>query len=326
MAQFRIPATPSWDCDQPIEIADFWEILALQATSHSASLANVRAAIAQHAEVDAEADTEDDIAEENRLDFAIREIQERVAICGAAQYPFKLANESDRVLESKPHANNKGFWLYCFLLLATRMNMKERQILGGVNAPLLFEEICEVALRNLNGAKADVHRFGTSAGGQNFTQRLQEFFQKFDEYPLRTDRDIPKNGGDDGLDLALWNKFSWQSETRWRPEARSPRGKLIVLAQCKTGTSWDEADFNRLQPETFFDKWMKRQPRGQTNRAFMSACRVEAQELEDYQQDCVFFDRCRIVDYAAEVVPDDVFNRVRTWTEAAYACPDFAGT
>lgn len=325
MAQFRIPATPSWDCDQPIEIADFWELLALRATSHSAGLANVRAAIAQHAEVDADADAEDDIAEENRLDFAIREIQERAAICGEAHYPFNLAAASDRVLEFKSLADNKGFWLYCFLLLTTRMNMKERQILAGVNAPLLFEEICEVALKCLGGARAQVHRFGTSAGGVNFAERLKEFFQKFDEYPLRTDREIPKNGGDDGLDLAFWNKFSWQSATRWRPEAGSPRGKLIVLAQCKTGTSWDDADLNRLQPETFFDSWMQRQPRGQTNRAFMSACRVEPQDLEDYQQDCLFFDRCRIVDYAAEDLPDDVFKRLVTWTEAAFACPDFAG-
>lgn len=324
MAQFRIPATPSWDCDQPIEIADFWELLALRASSHSAALANVRAAIAQHAEVDADADAEDDIAEETRLDFAIREIHERAAICGTAHYPFNLASVSDRVLEFKPLADNKGFWLYIFLLLTTRMNMKERQILDSVNAPLLFEEICEVALKSLGGLRAQVHRFGTSAGSQNFAERLKDFFQKFDEYPLRVDRAIPKNGGDDGLDLAMWSKFSWQSNTRWRPEVGSPRGKLILLAQCKTGTSWDDADLNRLQPETFFDSWMQRQPRGQANRAFMSSCRVEPQDLEDYQQDCLFFDRCRIVDYAAEVLPDGVFERVVTWTKAAFACPDFA--
>ena len=325
MAQFRIPATPSWDCDQPIEIADFWEILALCSASRSASLANVRSAIAQHSEVDPGEDAEDDIAEENRLDFAIREIQERAAICGTTHYPFNLAAASDRVLEAKPLGDASGFWLYVFLLLTTRLNMKERQILADVNAPLLFEEICEAALRTVGGQRTVVHRFGTSAGSQNFAERLKAFFKELDEYPLRTDRVIPKHGGDDGLDLALWNKFSWQGATRWRPEVASPRGKSIILAQCKTGTSWDEADVNRLQPGTFFDKWMMKNPRGQMSRAFMVACRVEPQEMEDYQSNCIFFDRCRIVDYAAANLPADVLPRIIAWTKAALACPDFAG-
>ena len=286
---------------------------------------NVRAAITKHAEVDPDGDAEEDIAEEDRLDFTIREIQERTAICGAAHYPFKLADASDRGLEAKTLADASGFWLYVFLLLTTRLNMKERQILAGVNAPLLFEEICEAALRTIGGQRTVVHRFGTSAGSQNFAERLKTFFKELDEYPLRTDRDIPKHGGDDGLDLALWNKFSWQGETRWRPEVGSPRGKFIILAQCKTGTSWDEAAVNRLRPRNFFGKWMKRLPRGQASRAFMVACRVEPQKMEDYQEDCIFFDRCRIVDYAAANLPADVLPRIVAWTDAALACPDFAG-
>jgi len=304
-------------------LADFWELLALRSSSRAASLADVHSAISKHAEVDAGDDAEADIAEEGRLSEATKEIVERMAACGARSYPFAFDEDSEHVLEAKPWGDEKGFWLYGYLLLATRLNMNDRANLDGVNGPLLFEEVCEAALRNLGGRHAVIHRFGTSAGETGFAARLARFFTAFDESPLRTDRRIPNHGGDDGLDLAWWTTFSWHSATPWRNTAARPPGKLIVLAQCKTGTSWDEVDLNRLQPGSFFKKWMQRQPLGQTNRAFMVAGRVTAQEMEDYQADCLFFDRCRVMDYATEMLSEELFGRVKRWTTAALQSPDF---
>jgi hypothetical protein len=317
MPKFRLPAIPTWDCDSPVEIADWWEIEALRATNQSASLNDLRAGIARQSETDPSGDAEADIEEESRFDFSIAEVKYRISGCNTA-YPFEFKADSERVLLVKQAApNNQNWWLYVFLLLATRLNMNTRRTFADIDGTLLFEEVCEVALKAICGPRFMSHRFGTSSGQGNFPNKLKGFFAALREFELRTDREIPNHGGDDGLDIALWNTFSWSGADV------PPQGKLVLLAQCKTGTSWDKADLQRLHPTSFFDKWMSPSPLGATARAFMVSGRVDGNEWEDCHRDGgLFFDRCRIVDYAAGQLPDVLFARVRAWTEGAISCVD----
>jgi hypothetical protein len=319
MPKFRLPGLPTSTCDSPVEIADFWEIETLIASSKKASLNNLRATLHRETESDPATDAELDIEEESQLDFAIDEIRYRIATCGPTRYPFGFSGESDRVLIYKADRPEQMRLLYIFLLLVTRMNMNIRRTFNDVDGPLLFEEVCEAALKGVWSNRTKTHRFGTSSGQGNFPNKLKSFFDDLEEFPLRSDREIPNHGGDDGLDIAVWTSFTWAPSE----QSNAPRGKLILLAQCKTGTSWEVADLQRLQPDSFFGKWMAPEPCGQTVRAFLASARVDRNKWEDHHRDGgLIFDRCRIFDYTAENLPESVFSKVRIWTEAALECSD----
>ncbi len=79
----------------------------------------------------------------------------------------------------------------------------------------------------------------------------------------------------------------------------------------------------RLQPLTFFNKWMAHVPLGDSARLFMTAARVDQEGWEDvHRERGIFFDRCRIVDYAVQHLPAEVWDRIRRWTAAAAQCGD----
>jgi hypothetical protein len=319
MPKFRLPALPTYDCDSPVEIADLWETVTLVANSQKASLNDLRSIVRRQAESEPELDAEENIEEESRFDFAIDEIRYRMAACGSGNYPFSFAQNSDRVIEVEAGIAPERRLIYLFLLLTTRLNMNARRTFNKIDGPLLFEEVCEVALKNVWSNRASSHRFGTSSGQGNFPAKLKAFFDELREFSLRDDRGIPNHGGDDGIDLAVWNSFAWKDAD----PKQTPQGKLILLAQCKTGTSWGKADLQRLQPTSFFENWMVHTPLGQTARAFMASARIDAKEWEDHHRyGGLFFDRCRIVDYAAGSLPDEIFQRLKSWTEAALACQD----
>jgi hypothetical protein len=318
MPKFRLPALPSYDCDSPVEIADLWEKEALCTTAQRASLNDLRAIVRRQAEADAGLDAEEDIIEESCFDFAIDEIRYRIAACGPDKYPFRFAH-SNRVLELNTQLDSARRLLYVFLLLTTRLNMNSRRVFNGVDGPLLFEEVCEITLKRIWSERVCSHRFGTSSGQGNFPTKLRTFFHELREFSLRGDRVVPNHGGDDGVDLAVWNRFTWEGADR----DRAPRGKFILLAQCKTGTSWGKSDLLRLQPRSFFEKWMEHTPLGETARAFMASARIEANEWEDHHRDGgLFFDRCRIIDYASGNVPNNICQKVQAWTDGAMECQD----
>jgi len=322
MPKFRLPGLPTEASDSPVEIADWWEIVALKSKGKKASLNDLRAIRHRQTETDPDTDAEEDIEEESRFDFAIDEIRYRFAACGA-NYPFRLVGQFDRVLDYNAEDPEESRLLYLFLLLTTRLNMNSRREFNDIDGPLLFEEVCEIALKSIWNDRAKIHRFGTSSGQGDFPQKLKAFFQDLQEFDLRSDRVIPNHGGDDGLDIAIWTSFTWMP----LDNSRAPQGKLILLAQCKTGTSWKVPDLQRLQPDSFFGKWMAPQPCGQTARAFMASARIEQIDWEDHHRDGgLFFDRCRIFDYAVGRLPKDVFAKVRLWTEGALACPDLGSS
>lgn len=317
MPKFRLPDLPAASCDSAVEIADWWELEAIRAEANKTSLGSLRRTAIRPSESDPETDITEDIEEEARFDFAIEEIRLRQLALPDGHYPFVFGS-SERVL--KFEHTNPNRWLYIYLLLATRLNMTDRKVQVGIDGALLFEEVCEVALKAYAGPRHRSHRFGTSAGQGNFSAKLTALFKDLNEFSLRDDREIPNHGGDAGLDLALWGQFTWKGTSAPR------RGKLILLAQCKTGTSWGDADLSRLQPKPFFDCWMAPPPLGETTRAFMVASCIEQAGWENcHRLGGLIFDRLRVVDCAATHIPAELASRIRKWTQAALKCEDLPG-
>lgn len=316
---FTLPNIPSVDLRfpgrvNPVELADFWEILCLRSSRGIASLEDVKHAIVRPGDEDPEEDIEDDIELEGALDSAIAEVRDRRASCGGEPdaYPFQLNEESCRILSINLELSARAC-LYVFLLLATRLNMNSHRLQGNEDGTLLFEELCEIALGSVFGKQRKALRFGASRAGGSFAVRMEELCRLLGEGRSKQNVPYQQDSGDDGLDIAAWS-----------PYADRRRGQMILFAQCKTGVSWKTEDLTRLKPERFCRLWMDPQPLLCPQESFMCALRWGSHKWERSGYGGLFFDRCRILEYVA-AVPAELLARIRAWVEAGMASVAFSG-
>lgn len=312
---FRLPNIPAVDASHPtqansVELADLWEIMALQSERGSASLEAIKSALQLASDPNPDTDAEADIELEGMLGDVLLEISDRGKSCGpfAPTYPF-FARERE-VCITKPLAEES--YVYLFLLLVTRFNMTKERTQGKHDGTLLFEELCELVLGNLLGGRKETLRFGASTAGSGFQMRMAELCKVLnDDLKAKTGVSYQQGSGDDGLDIAAWIPFS-----------DNRRGKHIIFAQCKTGSSWELADLTRLRPEVFCDLWMNPDPLTKPHPAFMSALRLEHNNWEKSKYAGLFFDRCRIMDYSQDM-PIDLMKRLKEWVDAAMLSESF---
>ena len=184
--------------------------------------------------------------------------------------------------------------------------MKDDAVQAGIDGTHVLEQLAESVLRNYLGDRALSLVFGTSADQPNFPTRIDDLCQRLNEGHGYRRLGRPKRSGDGKLDVVAWKAFS-----------DTLPGKIILFAQCKTGTSWRE-DVTQLQPGAFLDKWI-RDPFGVNPvRAFVVSEAEERIRFPDTVQDTgVFFDRCRIVDYCPDL-DAPLLLRLASWTNAAY--------
>ena len=288
-------------------LADHWEITCLRSNRGMASLSDLKQDLQLPGDPNPGEDAEHDIGLEGILDFALDEINDRRNSCGQGrfQYPFDFSNgRQTRITLRKPV--RKSDYLYIFLLLATRGNMNRDRVHAGHDATLLFEEICEYSLSAILGSRKQVLRFGASKAGGAFPARIKELCLLLgDEVKPIPSPAYNQTAGDDGLDIAAWVSFSDKR-----------RGKLIIFAQCKTGDSWDTADMSRLRPAEFCRLWMTPQPLITPERAFMVAKRCRRDWWDKSVYGGIFFDRCRVVDFANSI-PSTLLSKVKNWVDSA---------
>lgn len=249
-------------------------------------------------------DREDQILQ--KLDEVMQEIEARSDACGVG-YPF--GQTAAGVLtydDTKTRRPQNG--IYCYLLLATRLNMAEDRNQSGVDGTQLFERLAEPILCNYLGGRSRTIVFGTSAAEHSFSERVNRLCRALGEgegFASLSGR-IP-SAGDDKLDVVAWTPFS----------DKLP-GKTIVFGQCKTGTHWRD-DIGQLQPDAFCDKWIRKPFGTPPVRTFLVS---EAEDRfrfpETVQEAGLFFDRCRIVD-CCEGVDDELARRIANWTDAAFS-------
>jgi len=286
-------------------LADFAELLAWE--KGSASAREIIAYLGRLDENDDNIgcdDNEDETA--NELDEVMNEIERRASACGNG-YPFALDLEGT-VLRYVPNDQDRHSHVYRYLLLSTRLNMKDNRVHAAIDGADLLEEIASAALRcYLGPQRARSIVFGTSAPG-TFQDKVNSLCRELGEGgTFRNLDDSPVNANDDKLDTVTWVPFT-----------DGKRNQLIVFAQCKTGSNWGDL-VTQLQPEGFIKRWMSEPCFLTPLRAF---CVSEAADRSRWGGISVytglFLDRCRLVDFC-DNLNAPLLDKIKTWCGAAKA-------
>ena len=299
----------------PVKLADFIELVALHVSDGKVSKQDVISRLKQAGE-------EDDDKYEIEVNEAFTELYERLQHMGngAEYYPFRI--EGDLLKRKRSRYIKKQGFLYLFLLLSTRMDMKKegtQKVQNGkrIDATKIFEHLCLAVAKCYWGGSSDPRIKGLVFGtGRNldvgsgprrpsgFKGSVEELCLLLEERGKYRPTDPHRvTAKDDTLDVVVWRNFSDRR-----------KGKLIGFGQCKTGDSW-ENDLCSLQPEKFCQNWMETSPTTPVRLFFLSD-RV----VEHWNRKCnnagILFDRCRILDYADEV-PKMLLSLCAEWTFSA---------
>jgi hypothetical protein len=299
---FKLPDRPS-PRPSASDLADFAELLALIKCRCSAT--EIQRYLGRIDENDNNVGIEDDdLINEGLSDAMMTEIGYRATAC-ADGYPFKT-DEAGSVLMRRDDVQPAKALVYQYLLLATRLNMRNEKVQGGIDGTMIMEELGANVLRSYLGAKASVEVFGTARQG-GFEQKIGDLCSSLREGIRFKNIDSgPTNANDDGLDVVGWIPFS-----------DGLPAKLSVFGQCKTGTSWRDHLY-RLDPPGFVKRWMSGTIIVDPVKAYFIA---ESADRSQWNGACVYggvlFDRCRIVDLA-DCVESGMTQRMETWTNAAF--------
>ena len=299
---FKLPNAPSPQADVH-ELADFVELVSWD--RGSASKREIVAYLGQIDDNDNNIGCDDDDDENSDfLDEVMNEIERREPACGNG-YHFRLDREGT-VLRHNPDNNDQRSILYRYLLLSTRLNMKDSRVHAGIDGTGLLEEVAAHALQNyLGGTRARNIVFGTATPGSFENKVLALCHELREGTGFRSLDDDEVQANDDKLDAVAWIPFSDLLP-----------GQLIVFGQCKTGSNWGGL-VTQLQPGSFIKKWMIDPVLVDPIRAF---CISEAADRSRWKGTCVnaglVLDRCRLVDFC-DNLSADVLDRVTRWTIAA---------
>ena len=306
---FKWPGTPSPRASEQ-ELADYAELECWKRNSTSTT-----ALSADLGRLD-ENDYYDGVPEEEKTDEIIEaayvEMEQRLQACKNG-YPYAIG-EQGNILSVDLDVENHRHIVYQYLLLATRLNMKDNRVHAGIDGSLLLEEISADVAREYLGARAESLVFGTAAGRTDFPGKINDLCQHMKEGGGFMDHDeVPPAENDGKLDVVAWKHF-----------ADGLPGKLIAFGQCKTGTSYKDT-LPQLQPDSFCKKWLKSFPVLTPVRMFFVAEAVSRQRWRSTSIDAgLLFDRCRIVDFCDDI-SRGVLAKVKAWTAAAAKANELPG-
>jgi hypothetical protein len=307
--------TPSWQAGR-VRLADHAEVLALRPPHLRTSSGDLIASLAR-------SEDEDEDRFERPVSEAFEELADRKIHLGEAAhfYPFDIDQES--IALRKDFLRKDEHFLYLFLLLATKLNMRDDRKHARLDGAVLFEFLsCEAAKRYW-GATKSAHKGDVRVKGLVFgTARFnwQENHEALDENSfeaavnglclvLREGRafrrkdEAPTRAQDDKLDVVVWREFSDQKP-----------GKLIGFGQCKTGTNWG-SELPRLNPLSFCQRWLDTTPAVTPIKIFFLTDRLANTPYHFGYEGGVIFDRCRILDYA-DSIPSKLLADCARWTKA----------
>ena len=305
MPAFKWPKAPSAEAEIH-ELADFVELTSWG--EGNISVVELSQLLGRSDEADYSRGVPEEDEADVWVDSAFAEVERRRDACSGA-YPFVLDHGGQSV-RCEPRDDDRHA-IYMFLLLATRLNMKEDRQHGGIDGTKIFEELGAEAARSYLGPRAESLVFGTSADADGFASKVNDLCERIGE---GDGFDNHFGGGeqtkDDGLDVVAWTPFSDEQQS-----------KVIIFGQCKTGTNFRH-HLTELQPSAFCSSWLRSQPVLMPTRTFFVA---EALPRTAWgriaSKGGLLFDRCRIVDFS-EAVRANVVEKIRTWTNDAAATVD----
>ena len=306
---FKWPGMPSPQAPDH-EQADYAELVAWQTSSMSmTALTNDLKRIDEN-------DYSDGVPEEEETarvaEEAYLEIERRGEACGNG-YPF-VTDQHGYMLRLNQGASNDKYFIYKYLLLATRLDMQGNRFHAGIDGASLFEELAAEVAREYLGSRAESLIFGTQAGTADFRGKVDDLCKQIGEGGGFGDLNETSPKQKDGkLDVVAWKRFTDGLE-----------GKLIAFGQCKTGTNYT-GTLSQLQPDSFCRKWIRSPFAFPPIRTFFVAEALPRSRWRNASIDAgLLFDRCRIVDFSNEV-SEDVVGKIKAWTEAAARATDLDG-
>ena len=298
---FKWPNAPSIRADLH-EYADFVELMAWQHARISVT------ALLRLSNRLNDNDYSGGVPEEEETDAIIEEsfaeIGRRADFCENG-YPFSMEEQGHSLRFAYDVANEKHI-TYNYLLLATRLNMRDNRRHANLDGTQIFEELAAEVGQSYLGARAQGFVFGTANQGHNFPERVNELCRRLREGGEFVNRNYTRPTERDGkLDVVVWKPFSDLLP-----------GKLTVFGQCKTGTDYRDT-LAQLQPDTFCTKWLRDQIVPTPMRAFFVAEALPSSHWYNIVADSgLLFDRCRIVDFCDDI-SDSTLRKVSAWTSAA---------
>jgi hypothetical protein len=299
---FKLPDAPSPRAGTS-ELADFVEWSAWR--EGTVSIRDVLAALGRMEDNEYNIGCDDDEDETaNLLDEVFNEIERRSSSCGNG-YPFTL-HRSGTVLKCFEEDHNPRGDVYRYLLLSTRLNMRDNRIHAGVDGAYLLEELAAHSLGNYLGpTRSRSLVFGTAIEG-DFPSRVRNLCEQ-----------IGEGGGFENIDEGTtYAKDDKLDVVAWIPFTDGKPGKLIIFAQCKTGSTWDQ-QFTQLQPEAFIKRWTR--DRCYLVNPVRALCISEAADRSRWNGTSVYaglmFDRCRIIDFSTDL-DTDLLEKIRKWNKA----------
>lgn len=298
---FKLPNRPSTR-PSVSELADFAELLALLRGRCSAT--EIQRFLGRIDENDNNIGIEDDdLINEGLSDAMMTEIGYRSNACPDG-YPFKT-DPVGAVLILRDDAQTTKAIVYHYLLLATRLKMKDEKVQAGIDGTQIMEDLGAVILGCYLGARAEIEVFGTARSG-GIERKVGDLCNSLKEGGRFENIDSGRvNANDDGLDVVGWIPFTDQLPA-----------KLCVFGQCKTGTSWRDSLY-RLDPPGFVKRWMSGTIIVDPLKAYFIS---ESADRAQWNGICVYggmlFDRCRIVDLAGNV-EESLIHDIQSWTNAA---------
>lgn len=258
----RVPL-PS-DLTNPIGLADWLEVLALNSADGNASHADLQRSLNRFG-----AHNVDELC-----NGAMFELNKRTVAAGD-NYPFSF---SGTLLSGKGDWRQFTPYIFCLLLSVCE---DKKKTLSGINHEMLFEQLSCIAASNYIGGRA--LRFGAPRkelpGG--FRDALLVVCKEVKEWGFPAGKKV-LHRKDGGLDLVAWKPF---------PDMQI--GKLILFGHCASGQDWD-GKLNELRPDVFCDQWLGGD-RSPIVKTFFIPHRLSS-ELWDHHAIAakLFFDRCRI--------------------------------
>ena len=288
------------------ELADWIELICLK--NESTSKTELSKLLGRLAENDNSEEDPEDNPEKIPIDVhtgeAYTEIGRRQDACRGG-YPFSWREQKTTLTLCKD-INNTKQTIYIYLLLATRLNMKDKRLFSDIDATHLFEKLSEQVARNYFGERSESMLFSNRTDAPSFEERVKQLCENLQEGAGFRNPDTASPTAQDGkLDIAVWKPF-----------ADGLSSKLIGFGQCKTGTSY-KGSISELRPVDFCKKWMISQPVLDPVRMFFIAESLSTATWNEMAVDAgLLFDRCRIIDYS-DNISKDVFREIDTWSRAA---------
>lgn len=287
--------------DDISEIADFIEIKCLFSEEGVFSIESARSALSVESdELYFEGIDDDDDRTYNRLMEVFAELKQRKKDCNDF-YPFMIYND---LISFNKECNEQITEIYKYLLFATRANMRDYRLFGdGKDAALIFEVLSQYICESYFGSQSVSMVFGTAAD-MSFKDKVKELITRLN-FKSDVREPIGSNGKkkDAKLDVIVWNPFKDKRDSM-----------LIGMAQCKTGTHWDET-LTQLQPSSFFRNYMYYSPIADPVRLFFitESVAINEQWEERARNAGILFDRQRIMSLLPQDIDKHLLKDIAEW-------------